>query len=641
MWNLVKFIGALALISNLRAPPVMAVRQQLELDPKYIMGWDYDAEKEEIIFDVKVETKGYVGFGLNFKSDMNGADIVIGGVDPTGKPYFSDRHGTGKFLPTEDEQQDWVLISASETETHTLLKFSRPLNTCDNQDMVITKDTLTIIWSFGATDDLNQHIHRGGHSNNFLDPIPPPVDLSKFKKWEIRVNDSLPEEHTSYLCSFHRFEAFPIKHHAVGMNVYLENKAAIKHTHHFAATQCRMDDTALLDSLIGKPALNCEEQLVLFKLKPFCRDLLFGWGTGGGLVLLPEHVGISVKPNEVYYVMLEMHYDNPQEETGVQFTTGFDAYFSDELRENEGSIMMVGAHILPSLIIPPNSKDFVVAGHCSENITKQFIPPEGVNIVSINLHSHLAGRKMRIRHFRNNVELPWLQNDENYDFNYQQTRELAQEIKLMPGDHLTMECTYDTTWREDVTLAGESTRQEMCHAFVFYYPKIRLNVCRSGNLLEYVWNGFGIEEIDPDNDYILDPTIKKPTMYANKTFSELLNSVNWTSERRIDLEKKLRFSRHWSTFELSRELDSYPPGHIDPSPEIHYTKYPVTSADYVPEPDPKCLNFESTEPTTTTTARTTTTTRTPGDNNAATGLVQSAGILLLTFISALCQLVLT
>ncbi len=98
---------------------------------------------------------------------------------------------------------------------------------------------------------------------------------------------------------------------------------------------------------------------------------------------------------------------------------------------------MVGARILPSLIVPPASENFVIAGHCSSEVTSQLIPPGGVNIVSINVHSHLAGRKMRVRHFRNGTELPWLHDDQNYDFNYQQARQLGQEVKFLPGDQLT------------------------------------------------------------------------------------------------------------------------------------------------------------------------------------------------------------
>merc|ERR1719233_1166283 len=43
-----------------------------------------------------------------------------------------------------------------------------------------------------------------------------------------------------------------------------------------------------------------------------------------------------------------------------------------------------------------------------------------------------------------------------------------------------MECTYDTTGRDDMVLAGLSTREEMCLSFVFVYPAPDLYSCRSG-----------------------------------------------------------------------------------------------------------------------------------------------------------------
>lgn len=37
-----------------------------------------------------------------------------------------------------DEKQNWKLLSASEDETYTYLKFTRTLDTCDPEDIAIT-----------------------------------------------------------------------------------------------------------------------------------------------------------------------------------------------------------------------------------------------------------------------------------------------------------------------------------------------------------------------------------------------------------------------------------------------------------------------------------------------------------------------
>ena len=48
----------------------------------------------------------------------------------------------------------------------------------------------------------------------------------------------------------------------------------------------------------------------------------------------------------------------------------------------------------------------------------------------------IAGRKLRLRHYRGDKELPWIANDGNYDFDYQQDRPVTNEVKVLPGDHL-------------------------------------------------------------------------------------------------------------------------------------------------------------------------------------------------------------
>lgn len=56
-----------------------------------------------------------------------------------------DYHASGNGRPQLDESQDWTLISASESDGHTQLQFSRKLNTCDeDDDVAITVNCITI-----------------------------------------------------------------------------------------------------------------------------------------------------------------------------------------------------------------------------------------------------------------------------------------------------------------------------------------------------------------------------------------------------------------------------------------------------------------------------------------------------------------
>jgi hypothetical protein len=81
-------------------------------------------------------------------------------------------------------------------------------------------------------------------------------------------------------------------------------------------------------------------------------------------------------------------------------------------------------------------------------------PHTGIKLVSVVLHSHLAGKKLRLRHIREGRELPRVAEDDNYDFNYQQARVLPKEVAVLPGDELVTECVYQTPNRTEPTFVS-------------------------------------------------------------------------------------------------------------------------------------------------------------------------------------------
>jgi len=47
------------------------------------------------------------------------------------------------------------------------------------------------------------------------------------------------------------------------------------------------------------------------------------------------------------------------------------------------------------------------------------------------------GRQVKLRHFRNGTELPWMSYDDFYHFDYQQNRQLSNQIQVLPGDQIS------------------------------------------------------------------------------------------------------------------------------------------------------------------------------------------------------------
>jgi len=94
------------------------------------------------------------------------------------------------------------------------------------------------------------------------------------------------------------------------------------------------------------------------------------------------------------------------------------------------------------LTIPPNTPEFSVTGHCSADCTSDKLQSEGISIFNVLLHSHISGRKLKFRHFRNGLELPWIAYDDHYDFDYQQNKHLGEVVRVLPGDQLAIGDNY-------------------------------------------------------------------------------------------------------------------------------------------------------------------------------------------------------
>lgn len=84
-------------------------------------------------------------------------------------------------------------------------------------------------------------------------------------------------------------------------------------------------------------------------------------------------------------------------------------------------------------MIPPGQKLFRNVGICGPSCTGTLFPTTGINIVSATLHSHTAGKKIKLRHIRGGRELNRIVEDEFYNPNYQQVRQLQNETTVLPG----------------------------------------------------------------------------------------------------------------------------------------------------------------------------------------------------------------
>ncbi|XP_031564418.1 uncharacterized protein LOC116299842 [Actinia tenebrosa] len=126
--------------------------------------WNYLSASQEIEFEVRAKTTGYVSLGLTkTNSGMQNLDLFVGGVDSGGTSYLKDNYAIGKGEPPQDSQQDYTLISASESNGVTMVHCKRRLNTQDVKDLLIQPgDKVYFAWAtHTSSDTLAYHTARG------------------------------------------------------------------------------------------------------------------------------------------------------------------------------------------------------------------------------------------------------------------------------------------------------------------------------------------------------------------------------------------------------------------------------------------------------------------------------------------------
>jgi hypothetical protein len=482
----------LHLACSSRPPPSESFSRSLPLDAddKYHLYWSYT--DTDITFEVHVETLGFVGFGISATGGMKDADIVIGWVKD-GVATFDDRYSEGNGVtPKKDKQgQDWTLLLANETETHTILKFTRPLDLCPPEDRPITWDsTVRIIWSYRAEDpssedDLTYHgLNQRGTKSVQLIGVPPSTDPLPQDTWtfDLKMNVTIPHTYegedgtllpadTTYWCQYNLIPVMEQTNFLVKIEPIIQegNEAIV---HHVLLYLCEED----LEMNTTETGYLCDSENMPDRDK--CQNIFFAWAVGAEEFYLPSHTALAI--TGARYIMLETHYDNPELKEGVHDTSGFRLHVSKTPRETNSGFLFAGRLPYWSQVIPPSYTEFVTQGECTSGCLTKAFDASGESEVQIFagfLHTHLAGVSVKVRHFRGEEELPYIMIDDNYDFNFQEVRHFPKEITLKKGDNLIIECIYNTDDRKSITIGGQRTQEEMCLAGLLYYPYLQLSNC--------------------------------------------------------------------------------------------------------------------------------------------------------------------
>ncbi|XP_012877099.1 PREDICTED: putative DBH-like monooxygenase protein 2 [Dipodomys ordii] len=536
LFRLFLLLGLVIPSQGSRLGPTSPLRYSRFLDSSNIifLRWDFDLQTEIITFELQVQTSGWVGLGITNRYTNVGGDLVVGGVLPDGKVYFSDQHLVDEDTLEEDGSQDAELLGLTEDGLYTTMRFSRPFRSCDPQDQDITSDTMRVLTAYGLDDTPKLHRKRTFVKSIFLlqifyhDDTDAPEDAIIY---DLEITDFLiPEADTTYACTFLPLPIVSKKHHIYKFEPKLlaHNETMVHHILVYACGNASTLPTGI-DECYGFDAA--------FSL---CSQVIMGWAVGGLSYQLPDEVGISIgTPLDPQWIRLEIHYSNFHNLPGIYDSSGIRLYYTSHLRKYDLGILELGVLTFPIHFIPPGAESFKSYGLCKTDKFEEMngAPVNDMIVASYLLHTHLAGRALRAVQYRNGKQLRTICKDDSYDFSLQETRDLPHLVDIKPGDELLVECNYQTLDRDSTTFGGISTINEMCLIFLFYYPRNNISSCLGFPDIIYVANELGEEASENPMENLI-----------------VLENIDWTPENIRKAEKACKEARQTVMIKTINEL---------------------------------------------------------------------------------------
>lgn len=313
-----------------------------------------------------------------------------------------------------------------------------------------TTGPMSVSGTFGATDSSSPGPGSTDSDSSSTTGFVPHPDWGRF---EVRFdNYTLPAQETTYACVGATMSGDQLRH-VVAFEPLVDNAAVVHHM----MLHTVGPDTDPLAVCYGNP------------------DGLWtqwGWGAGGGTLELPPEAGFLFGESGPQRFVLVIHYNNPLATQGIVDSSGVALHYTLDLRPQNAGVLAIG-HI-NGINIPPGEQAWEVVSRCSAATTQVFLA-EPVNIFASWLHAHRLGVRLWSDQYRDGLLIDRLGTADPYYFESQKLEALDAELR--PGDDVWTHCVYDSTGRTEPTVGGESSADEMCLNYMFYYPRQFFGLC--------------------------------------------------------------------------------------------------------------------------------------------------------------------
>lgn len=266
-----------------------------------------------------------------------------------------------------------------------------------------------------------------------------------------------------YLCHLHRLNN--------SKELFLENYSIINqeninHVHHILLYECSIETKLNYTGLCGKYNAKLMPKLVY----QHCQTrIIIAWAKGTQLTYnYPINTGLKINPYTQF--LLEVHFE-PFIPYSYTIGIHLEFYIETKKPQYEIGVLTIGTLAKSSLYLPPYLNLIQFPTYCFNDCLKLFLKNSiEINIFSILVHAHQYAKRIILEDNYYNRLI-----DKNpFEYHRQEMKYFSFPYpKLNSTYELSLICSYSTKNNtHQVIYGGHNSDNEMCQAFLYYYPKI-------------------------------------------------------------------------------------------------------------------------------------------------------------------------
>ncbi|CBY37655.1 unnamed protein product [Oikopleura dioica] len=363
---------------------LLGIARALVLEDDLSITWEVKDEIFRIQVHVDAENMEFpFGIGINRRDDgiSKESELLWFTKDDFNQKLFSEN---GDF--TNSTASVWSLNETSESK---LLIIERPVcaSTSEFNYVTIDSKTLTLVWSPPGVDlSAENWKSKLLHFQEFGNPPKAGCEDENGEFCEeYTVKANLTAERTQYWCKL--VELPKEKSQMVGFELIAEKSE--KYLHHALLYGCSGIPDGDLDF---NEEFVCGDYTMMHLMK--CFHAVAIAAVGSTSFDYPAEAGFPLGPGEMQFAILEVHYDNPFGDSGVEMNSGLKLKMTKNLRENEAGHISVGATWM--FYLPPNAASFNLRGTCPHQCIEALTDEDyEMNIFAHSSHSHAYAKSSK------------------------------------------------------------------------------------------------------------------------------------------------------------------------------------------------------------------------------------------------------